>query len=782
MKKKVILFLSIAILAFSLFYVPHSFLSYAAEDKKLVLLELFTAEWCPPCGRANPEIDALYEESGGKDFLLIKFHVSDDMVCKISEERSRKYGASTIPTLVVDGKESIVGYVNNYKSNLKSLIQKAKGKKTDVKIEVSGKIIGNKVQVDASYSGAPSQAQLVVVLVEDCYYYKASNGEIFHRFLARNGSTKSIGTSGKETFSFEINNMWAKEMLRCIAFIEDSQGVQNATYTNFDLGEPDLKKPVISVVPNEISLGRVKEDKKIVSEILATNAGKESATLKLESKESYLAFSESDFKVSPKSQSKMKFTLDTTNLPPKSYTSKINITDSRGYSKEIPVNFEILPKPSLFVSETSLDFGKVKRGEKPKLSFEIKNNNKGTIEGTISTKAKWLIISKKTFNEEKVNVTITAVTKDLPNGKSEAKININSDGGDAEIGVTIEIVAPNLEFDPSEISFGKVEINDEDLSKEVIVKNSGDMDTDVLISSLPNFCEVNEKSFSLPSGKSKKINVSIIKDKLKMNVVNEGVISFSFSDEKKELKVSIQPIPAPPILSLSSQQINGDKISVSVKKGETSKVEIEIKNSGAGTLEGKVEIEPKVNWASSSIKSFSLKKNESKKVDINFDSKDTLAGHYEAKLRISSNGGNHDIQLNFEVTREKIIIELKIGSNSALVSGKKITVDPPPYIKNGVTLVPLRFISEAFGAEVNWEPNIGKGTVIIKLESKVIQIEIGNITAFVDGVPYKLLVPPEIKNGRTFVPLRFISEAFGAEVEWIASEQKIIIVFWIFFW
>jgi hypothetical protein len=112
-----------------------------------------------------------------------------------------------------------------------------------------------------------------------------------------------------------------------------------------------------------------------------------------------------------------------------------------------------------------------------------------------------------------------------------------------------------------------------------------------------------------------------------------------------------------------------------------------------------------------------------------------------------------------------------------LVSGKKITVDPPPYIKGGVTLVPLRFISEAFGAEVQWEPNIGKGTVIIKFESKVIQIEIGNINALVNGTTHKLLVPPEIKNGRTFVPLRFISEAFGAEVNWIASEQKIIIVF-----
>ena len=223
-----------------------------------------------------------------------------------------------------------------------------------------------------------------------------------------------------------------------------------------------------------------------------------------------------------------------------------------------------------------------------------------------------------------------------------------------------------------------------------------------MVSSLPDFCKVNEKSFSLSSGESKKIDISIIKDKLIMNIVNEGTISFSFSDEKKELKVSIHPVQAPPILSINSNLIKDDKISLSVKKGETTKVEIEINNSGATTLEGKIEIEPKVSWASLSIKSFSLKKNESKKVIINFDSKNTPSGKYDAKLKFSSNGGNRDILLNFEIIREKITIELKIGSSSALVSGKKITVDPPPYIKGGVTLVPLRFISEAFGAEVNW--------------------------------------------------------------------------------
>jgi hypothetical protein len=49
------------------------------------------------------------------------------------------------------------------------------------------------------------------------------------------------------------------------------------------------------------------------------------------------------------------------------------------------------------------------------------------------------------------------------------------------------------------------------------------------------------------------------------------------------------------------------------------------------------------------------------------------------------------------------------------------------------------------------------------------------ILAKVDGKDVKLDVAPIIKDGRTFVPIRFISEAFGADVKWDANEKKITI-------
>ena len=91
------------------------------------------------------------------------------------------------------------------------------------------------------------------------------------------------------------------------------------------------------------------------------------------------------------------------------------------------------------------------------------------------------------------------------------------------------------------------------------------------------------------------------------------------------------------------------------------------------------------------------------------------AREYLLKLNIGRNeflitatdlAGNQT-KKNITIIRFKkiIIMELKVGSNTAIVNDKSLTLDVPPQIINGRTLVPIRFISEAFGAEVIWEPN-----------------------------------------------------------------------------
>ena len=98
------------------------------------------------------------------------------------------------------------------------------------------------------------------------------------------------------------------------------------------------------------------------------------------------------------------------------------------------------------------------------------------------------------------------------------------------------------------------------------------------------------------------------------------------------------------------------------------------------------------------------------------------------------------------------------------VNGKMIETDTAPYVKNDRTMVPMRFIFEALGAEVTWD-NENK-TATGKKDETIITMTIGEAEISINGEKKKLDVAPEISNGRTMVPLRAVSEALGADVEW----------------
>ncbi|MGB9794793.1 stalk domain-containing protein [Caldisericum exile] len=108
-------------------------------------------------------------------------------------------------------------------------------------------------------------------------------------------------------------------------------------------------------------------------------------------------------------------------------------------------------------------------------------------------------------------------------------------------------------------------------------------------------------------------------------------------------------------------------------------------------------------------------------------------------------------------------IVLKIGSDVMTVNDKVVQLDAAPEIKDQRTFLPLRAIAEAFGAQVTWVPETQGITVV--LGNNQIGLQIGNNTAVVNGNVLSI-VPPYIKNQRTMVPIRVIAEGFGAQVDW----------------
>lgn len=108
------------------------------------------------------------------------------------------------------------------------------------------------------------------------------------------------------------------------------------------------------------------------------------------------------------------------------------------------------------------------------------------------------------------------------------------------------------------------------------------------------------------------------------------------------------------------------------------------------------------------------------------------------------------------------------------VDGKAVSFpDAKPCIENGRTFVPVRFIATALGAAVDW--NSSTNTAVIQKGDKEILLKLGDSKATVNGEEAILDVKPFIRNSRTFVPLRFISETLGTTVDWFGDSRMVVI-------
>lgn len=121
-------------------------------------------------------------------------------------------------------------------------------------------------------------------------------------------------------------------------------------------------------------------------------------------------------------------------------------------------------------------------------------------------------------------------------------------------------------------------------------------------------------------------------------------------------------------------------------------------------------------------------------------------------------------------------LEEELGEHEDLdtfVSGKKVGFDVRPQIQEGRTLMPIRAISEALGAQVSYDAETR--TVTITRGSQVVELQIGSTTALVNGDAIQLDVSAQVIDGRTVVPARFVSENLGLYVSWLAQHKTIII-------
>ncbi|NLD18005.1 MAG: copper amine oxidase N-terminal domain-containing protein, partial [Tissierellia bacterium] len=110
---------------------------------------------------------------------------------------------------------------------------------------------------------------------------------------------------------------------------------------------------------------------------------------------------------------------------------------------------------------------------------------------------------------------------------------------------------------------------------------------------------------------------------------------------------------------------------------------------------------------------------------------------------------------------------------SIWVDGKYVTSDTRPFIEDGRTLVPVRFVAESLGYKVSWDEK-NSAVIIDNGIDKIIMV-IGSINADHNGKSTRLNKAPKLQNSRTFVPVRDVAERFGKDVDWDDKNWTVVI-------
>jgi hypothetical protein len=153
---------------------------------------------------------------------------------------------------------------------------------------------------------------------------------------------------------------------------------------------------------------------------------------------------------------------------------------------------------------------------------------------------------------------------------------------------------------------------------------------------------------------------------------------------------------------------------------------------------------------------------------------DQAAGTSE-ELRVKLEKEFKDKEARKEIIKQ-IVAERKANNDHSIpvfANGKELKFDVPPVIKYGRTLIPVRAVSNALGADVAWDG--ATGTVTITKDETVIVIKLGSNVATVNGVEVQLDAKPELISNRTLVPIRFIAETLKQNVEWDEDTGSVII-------
>jgi len=144
---------------------------------------------------------------------------------------------------------------------------------------------------------------------------------------------------------------------------------------------------------------------------------------------------------------------------------------------------------------------------------------------------------------------------------------------------------------------------------------------------------------------------------------------------------------------------------------------------------------------------------------------------YDSEGKAAGNFGPYKVIVSESTASAQKKIVLQLDNQNASANGVQHKLDVKPYLKDGRTMVPLRFIIEALGAKVDWLESEQKITV--NLNGNTIVLWVGRYEAKINNNIVYLDVPALVSNDRTVIPIRFVSENLKLKVDFNDKTNEI---------
>ncbi|MBP7732711.1 MAG: PQQ-binding-like beta-propeller repeat protein [Caldisericia bacterium] len=305
------------------------------------------------------------------------------------------------------------------------------------------------------------------------------------------------------------------------------------------------------------------------------------------------------------------------------------------------------------------------------------------------------------------------------------------------------------------------------------------------VSASSNWLYVEEPLFKLTNNKAVEIKVLVFAQNLGNPGTYNDELTISSNGGYAKIPIIVRFIdPNPPKACFDKNAIDMGAMQVGTYKKTT----LQVTNCGKSKLKIDIEIHSLGDWLVSSRKSAEIAENKSEDIILTAKGDNLTATKgedctYNAVVLISTNADQEPISIPVSVRCYGIpiptTINIQIGSPTVRINSDILEFNPPSYISKSRTMVPLRLIGEAFFANVEWIADAR--TIMISSCTQQARFVIGSdIVELItnEGIVEKQIdVPPELVNGRTFIPIRAVSDILGGKTAWEPTTKTVTITY-----